>query len=358
MLDRLRLGERHVAPLVLLLLLLFGVGDYVTDVEITFTLLYLLPVTLAAWFSGRRFGLTVAALAASCSIVTELTTPGEADRPWLLLWNQAGVLVVFVVIVVAMTRLRTYVDRERHERTLAVEQLRHAERLNVIGKLAAGVAHEIGTPLNVIAGSAELLQTDRITAEKRSALEATILRQTQRISVIIRQLLDFGRRAAAPSARLDLNDLVRDTASLLLPMARTRRSTLAVEPLDRELPILANGSEIQQVLSNLVLNGLQAMPHGGALALRTQIEDRPSASGSRRAFACVVVEDEGVGIAPADLPRIFDPFFTTKDVGEGTGLGLSVSYGIVHDHGGTLEVSSTPGKGTRFLVLLPLAAPA
>jgi signal transduction histidine kinase len=354
--SRLGLNERNVVPLALVLLVLFGIGDYVTDIEITFTLLYLLPVTLAAWFRGRPFGLTVAALATACAVVTALTSPGHASRPWLILWNQTGVFVVFLVIVLALTRLRTYVERERRERTLAVEQLRHAERLNVIGKLAAGVAHEIGTPLNVIAGSAELLQSDRVTIEKRRTLEATILKQTQRISLIIRQLLDFGRRAAASKARVDLNDLVRETATLLLPLVRKRSCTLSVEATEGALPILANGSEIEQVLSNLVLNGLQAMPRGGALRVRTQIEQRTATAGSREAFACAVVEDEGVGIAAADLPRIFDPFFTTKEVGEGTGLGLSVSYGIVQDHGGVLEVSSTPGRGTQFSVLLPLAA--
>jgi signal transduction histidine kinase len=120
-------------------------------------------------------------------------------------------------------------------------------------------------------------------------------------------------------------------------------------------PVFANVSEIEQVLSNLVLNGLQAMPDGGVVTLRTRFEERGAASGTRQAFACAVVEDQGEGIAAADLPRVFDPFFTTKDVGEGTGLGLSVSFGIVCDHEGLLEVASERGRGARFSVLLPLA---
>lgn len=349
------LNGRNVLPLALALLVAFGIGDYATEAEITFTLLYLLPVTLGAWYRGRPFGIALAVLATLFSTATALTAPSEATRPWLLLWNQAGVLVVFVVIVLALSRLRGYVDRERRERSIAVEQLRHAERLNVIGRLAAGVAHELGTPLNVIAGSTELLQGDRIDEEKRRALHATILRQTERISVIIRHLLDFGRRAATSKVRVDLNEVARETATLLRPMAMKRSCTLSLEPASVALFVLANASEIEQVLSNLVLNGLQAMPAGGALTVRTRLEDRRGPSGAHQPFACALVEDHGVGIAPADLPHVFDPFFTTKDVGEGTGLGLSVSYGIVRDHEGLFEVSSHVGRGTTFEVLLPLA---
>lgn len=354
MLQRARLNRRNVVPLALALVVAFGVGDFLTDVEVTFTLLYLLPVTLAAWHRGRPFGLAVVLLATLFSVATAVTSSSDRARPWLFLWNEVGVLVVFVVIVFVLTRLRTYVDREQRERSLAVEQLRHAERLNMIGKLAAGVAHELGTPLNVIAGSAELLD-GRLDADKRRELHQSILRQTQRISVIIRQLLDFGRRAATSKALVDLNTLARDTTNMLLPMAKKRSCTLAVEALSGTLPVLANASEIEQVLSNLVLNGLQAMPEGGRLSVRTRLEERRGPSGSSQSFACAVVEDEGTGITAADLPHVFDPFFTTKDVGEGTGLGLSVSYGIVQDHDGMLEVQSAIGRGSTFSVLLPLS---
>ena len=117
----------------------------------------------------------------------------------------------------------------------------------------------------------------------------------------------------------------------------------------------ANPLELEQVVSNLMLNGIQAMPRGGQLHVTTSLEDRVDATGQRHAFGAIVVADEGVGISEADLPRIFDPFFTTKGVGEGTGLGLSVSYGIVSDWGGTIEVTSAPGRGARFAVLIPLA---
>ena len=115
--------------------------------------------------------------------------------------------------------------------------------------------------------------------------------------------------------------------------------------------IEVNASEIEQVISNLVINGLHAMSEGGVLRVRTLRRTAPG----RPDHACVVVEDEGTGISPENLPHIFDPFFTTKDVGAGTGLGLSVSYGIVQDHGGTIDVRSEVGKGTRFEVRLPLA---
>jgi signal transduction histidine kinase len=250
------------------------------------------------------------------------------------------------------------VESERRERRLAVEQLRRAERLNIIGKLAAGVAHELGTPLNVIQGSAELLQAPTVPPERRALLVETIRRQTARISVIIRHLLDFGRGTGNSKAGVDLNDLAAETAALLLTTALQRECTLSFAPAAGAIPLVANASELEQVMTNLVLNGLQAMPRGGELRLSTCIEERVEPGGSGRRYGCVVVEDRGDGISAEDLPRIFDPFFTTKDVGDGTGLGLSISYGIVQDHGGHLEVASREGGGTRFTALLPLAAGA
>lgn len=176
---------------------------------------------------------------------------------------------------------------------------------------------------------------------------------------IIRHLLDFGRAAGTSKTHVDLNAIAKTATDLLLPVAEKRGCSIVFVPRGASTALVANAAEIEQVITNLVLNGIQAMPDGGEVRVSTGVESRVDAAGAVVSYACVVVEDEGVGIAPSDLPRVFDPFFTTKDVGEGTGLGLSISYGIVQDHGGLLEVANRRHGGTRFKALLPLAeAPA
>jgi signal transduction histidine kinase len=347
-------APQAVVPLALVLLLGFGVLDFVAGIEVAFTLLlYLVPVCLVTWSCGGGTGLVFAGLATG-SAALAATAVRLSASPSIVVWDTLGTLGVLVTVVLVLERLREYVAKEQRERRVAIEQLRHAERLNIVGKLAAGMAHELGTPLNVIAGNAELLETRRLSPEKQRALLGTIRGQTDRMSRLMRQLLDFGRAAGGGKVRVDLNGLARATGELLHPLALKRGCSLVVEPHEAPLPILANGAEIEQVLTNLVVNGIDAMPRGGQLHLRTGIDSRVDRSGDAHGYACAVVEDEGTGIAPEDLQRIFDPFFTTKDVGEGTGLGLSISYGIVQDHGGTLEVTTRKGRGSRFKMLLPL----
>jgi signal transduction histidine kinase len=238
---------------------------------------------------------------------------------------------------------------------MAVDQLRHAERLNVIGKLATGVAHELGTPLNVISGSIEMMNAEPSNRIKADAYAKTILEQTAKMTALIRHLLEFGRRGGSSRLPLDLNDVTTHAVDLFVPIAAKTGCRMIFEPSAITVTVVANGSEIEQVLSNLILNALQAMRAGGTLRLRTSVETRETTAAAWRSFACIEVQDDGMGIDARDLPRVFDPFFTTKGVGEGTGLGLSVSYGIIQDHGGFIEVTSEKGKGARFLVLLPLA---
>jgi two-component system NtrC family sensor kinase len=128
-----------------------------------------------------------------------------------------------------------------------------------------------------------------------------------------------------------------------------------VEACERGVPVIVNPAEVEQVVSNLLMNALQAMSAGGTVRVRITVETRETAGATFRPYACLVVQDDGQGIDERDLPHVFDPFFTTKDIGEGTGLGLSVSYGIIQDHAGSIEVSSVKGEGACFSVLLPLA---
>lgn len=347
--------ERAVVPLAVAATLLVGAGDYATGVETTFTLLYLFPLAFGAWLRGRAFGFFLAAIAACCATLTEVVSAPRPLRTATLVWNQFASLSLMLLVVWVLVVLRAYVERERSSRELAVEQLRHAERLNVIGKLAAGVAHELGTPLNVISGSAEMLLAGEVNEANISKYSSSILEQTKKMTVIIRHLLDFGRRGGSSRVNVDLNELVTHAVDLLLPMAKRRGCSVVVEPLSRAVPVVVNPAELEQVFSNLLINALQAMAPGGMAHVRITLETRGTAASSFRPFGCVIVQDDGEGIDERDLAHVFDPFFTTKGVGEGTGLGLSVSYGIVQDHAGSIEVRSVKGQGACFTVLLPLA---
>jgi signal transduction histidine kinase len=180
-----------------------------------------------------------------------------------------------------------------------------------------------------------------------------ILDQTAKINTIIRQLLDFGHRGGIVRAAVDVNALVQSTSEMLQSTARKRGQTIGLE-LGPSAQVTASESELEQVLSNLILNGLQAMNGAGCVRVRTTIEEHIDPRGLPHPMACIAVTDDGRGISPEDIGRIFDPFFTTKGVGEGTGLGLSVSYGIVRAHGGSIDVTSQPRRGSTFTVALPL----
>jgi two-component system, NtrC family, sensor kinase len=257
-------------------------------------------------------------------------------------------------------RLRETDQRLRDEtaaRIRALEQLRHADRLTTVGTLASGIAHELGTPLNVVSGRAKMVTTGEATGELAIASCRIIVDQVGRMTGIIRQLLDFARRGSPERGALSLHKLSEQTLDLLRPMAMKRGVKLALEEEQPALKAEVDGGQVQQALTNLVVNGIQAMPSGGCLTVRVACANEkppPEVGGEVGPFAQVVVQDEGPGI-PADLiPRVFEPFFTTKDVGEGTGLGLSVAHGIVRDHGGWIAVESELGKGTRFALHLPL----
>jgi signal transduction histidine kinase len=240
-------------------------------------------------------------------------------------------------------------------RIAAMEQLRHADRLATVGTLASGIAHELGTPLNVIEGYAQLLREDPAVSEQVGDSVHVISRQCKRMTQIIRQLLDFARRGEISGVAADLRQVASETLRMIEPLARKREVKAILEQSDQAALARIEYGAMQQVLANLVINGLHAMPKGGTLTLRvSQERAAPPGTGEPEAdYLCVSVEDTGIGMDEGVRARIFEPFFTTKDVGEGTGLGLSVAYGIVRDHGGWIDVASEPGQGSRFSIYLP-----
>jgi two-component system, NtrC family, sensor kinase len=244
-------------------------------------------------------------------------------------------------------------------RIAALEQLRHADRLKTVGQLASGVAHELGTPLNVVSGRAKMIVQGMVDGDGVHDSARIIVEQAARITAIIRQLLDFSRRRGPSLGPGDLRPLASRTVELLATLARKRGVAITVDAPDAAVTAQIDAGQIQQVLANLVVNGIQAMPSGGKLTLRLGRRHAMPPSdvdGPTGEYATITVEDQGVGIEPEDLPRIFEPFFTTKDVGEGTGLGLSVAYGIVREHGGWIDVESRPDGGTRFTCFLRVAS--
>ena len=223
------------------------------------------------------------------------------------------------------------------------EQLQHSDKMASIGLLAAGVAHEVNTPLAGISSYTQMLLGVEQSPETSSLLEK-IEKQSFRAAKIVNNLLNFSRSAGIEAELLDLNKVVTDVLSLLEHQFDGSRITLRRE-LASELPLVSgNENRLQQVFFNLMLNARDAMSHGGWLTLTSRTEGEA---------VVVEVKDTGTGIEPEAVRRIYDPFFTTKGVGQGTGLGLSVSYGIVQEHGGSITVDSVPGQGTTFTVALP-----
>lgn len=262
---------------------------------------------------------------------------------------------------------RTRIASETQQRLAAVEQLRHADRLRTVGRLAAGLAHEIGTPLNVVSGRAELIASGRLSAEDVLASAKTIKSESRRITTIVQELLNFARSRPPHRAPVDLNQLLDETINLIGPMADKKQVSLVLLPVKNEAWTEVDTAQLQQVFTNLLVNALHATPVDGSIEVTiqamslSQVEPFLSqADISQRAemYWQVTVRDTGHGIAPEVIDNIFEPFFTTKDVGEGTGLGLSIAYGIVREHAGCIRVESDVGHGSQFHVYLPVASQA
>lgn len=232
-------------------------------------------------------------------------------------------------------------DRSELERRLL-----QADKLSSIGLLAAGVAHEVNTPLAVISTYAQMLAKQVSEDDQKSKLLDKIARQTFRASEIVNSLLNFSRTSPVEFGDIDLNRVLEDTVALVRHQLDKVGIHLQLDLQPEMARVKGNQGKLQQVFLNLVLNARDAMEAGGSLTVRTR-----SDSGT----ATVEVSDTGQGIAPENLPRIYDPFFTTKVARKGTGLGLSVTYGIVQEHGGSIEARSELGRGTTFHLEFPLA---
>jgi two-component system NtrC family sensor kinase len=228
------------------------------------------------------------------------------------------------------------------------EQLQQREKLSSIGLLAAGVAHEVNTPLTGVSSYTQMLLGMLSENDPKHALLQKVRTQAERATNIVNNLLNFSRTGSATEfGQLDMKRVLDDTLQLLEPQLR-RNQIEIVRRYDPDAPaVYGNAGKLQQVFTNLILNARDAIPEGGRITLAT--------SGSEDGSITVEVSDTGIGIAPENVAKIYDPFYTTKGVGRGTGLGLAVSYGIVQEHTGRISVESIPGRGTTFRITLPTA---
>jgi two-component system NtrC family sensor kinase len=279
-------------------------------------------------------------------IEQENTAPTGETRHWLIskipMWADGGDLVSHVITV----------GEETTDRVEANRAVARAEKLTAIGRLAAGVVHEINNPLATISACAEALES-RVTEgafNDSTALEdlveylGLIRSEAFRCKSITNGLLDFSRTRPTERALIDLTDVISSAARLLSHQKRGVEINFQIEVPTSLPPVSGDASQLQQAVIALGTNALDAMPEGGVLSISA------TGNGSQ---VMVEISDTGVGIPPENIAKIFEPFFTTKEVGRGTGLGLAVCYGILTEHGGSLDVQSTVGAGTTFTITLP-----
>ncbi|HLF72795.1 MAG TPA: GAF domain-containing protein [Anaerolineales bacterium] len=278
---------------------------------------------------------------------------------FIALESLAGILASVITSADQYQRLQSTISQLRAmqmELSARMEAQRSAEnrliqaaKLAAVGEMAAGIAHELNNPLTSVTGFAELaLEGIPEGTETRTDLEM-VLREALRARDVVRRLLDFARQSESTRVRASLNQVIEDVVALSRHLLQTSGVGLALG-LQADLPwVSMDVNQMKQVLLNLVHNALQAMPDGGEMEIRTE-----TASRHDRDWAVVSVRDTGIGIPQLEQARIFEPFYTTRGNQGGTGLGLSVTYGIVTDHGGQIDVESQPGAGSKFLVWLPL----
>lgn len=255
-----------------------------------------------------------------------------------------------------LAQARARIETETRARIAATEKLRHAERLAAVGTLAAGIAHELGTPLHVIAGRAELALRSSPSSDLERHVTA-IHDQSQRMQRIVRGLLAFARAEPGDRREHALSEILSRARELVDPLLTSHRVRFEIHD-DTRASVYASSEQIEQVFTNLFINGVHAMPSGGVIGVTVErhvpppeLFDVPTDVPHMR----IRVEDEGPGIGSEALDRILDPFFTTKDVGQGSGLGLSIAHGIVTEHGGALVAKNRESGGACFEVWLPEA---
>ncbi len=245
-------------------------------------------------------------------------------------------------------------EKANRELQQAQNEIIRSEKFASVGRLGAGIAHEIGNPIGIVLGYIELLGKDNVTEEERRDFLERIEDEVTRINGIIRQLLDYSRPSEGVREEVGVHEIIRKTLNILEPQPMMEDIQIDIDIHAPRDIVYADPSLLQQVFMNIVMNAADALAEAGGRNGRAEMKSLSIRSRNVDEKIEVIFEDSGPGVPEKDLDRIFDPFYTTKEPGQGTGLGLSVSYRIVEDIGGTLRAESSPLRGTIFIVGLPL----
>lgn len=250
------------------------------------------------------------------------------------------------------------INFEYDARLKTLEQLRHTERLSSFGVLSAEIAHELGTPLNVVDGRAKMIMIEDLPRQDIHDCASIIINQAERMTAIIRQLLDFTRQPKQKITTEDITFHIKQVFQLLYPMAAKQHVSFFLNKNEDTVVILKGDfAQLQQVLVNLLMNAIQAMPNGGKVDVslaNEMIAITPGEERIKNKFLTIKIQDEGEGIRKENMQHIFTPFFTTKTLGTGTGLGLSIAHGIIEENGGWINIENNVQSGACFTVYLPI----
>jgi signal transduction histidine kinase len=319
---------------------------------------YYVPILLAALWFGWRGGLAAATLA-GLAYIPHIAMAWELHPEYRAAqWVEIG---MFFLIAGLTGILADHERTQRHKveetaRKLSevyaqlqksFEQLRRADRLSALGELSAGLAHEIRNPLGSIEGAVQILGRRELPEDTREEFTDLAYREVARLKGLLTNFLEFARPQPPRIVTSDVDLLLQSVVKLTSETARMAEVSVQIESPVSLPPIFVDPEQIKQVLLNLIINAVQAMPNGGRINLRA-VQDSD--------VIRVEVEDEGVGIAAEDIERVFDPFFTTRS--NGTGLGLSIAYQIVNQHGGHIAARRNPQRGMTFSVTLPVSKTA
>ena len=273
------------------------------------------------------------------------------ERIWQIYHQISGDQEALTRAHAQVLELNETLEKRVAERTRALarseKQIAQADKLASIGQLSSGIAHEINNPLGIILGYTQLLSRGEKTGSQKYEDLKIIEKNVKACKAIVEDLLNFARSPKPRQEKVDINFLIDDVLTFIQRRLRQNAMTIVKEYDPAAPAMILDGEKIRQVLINLLMNAQHATDNKGTVIIKTSYD--PPARLMR-----IRIKDDGYGIERANLSRIFDPFFTTKSTGEGTGLGLAVSYGIIKSHGGQIDVSSEPGVGTEFTITLPV----
>ncbi len=329
--------------------------------------LYYLPIALGGLWYGLRGGMGAAGLITLAYLPHVVSVDHGAMTIGYLLEIPIFLAVGFLIGLMedrqehyrrgleiqAETLAKSHRELQEQTRLLLEKetQLRRADRLSALGQLSAGLAHEIRNPLGAIKGAVEILQDDYPVGHPKAEFYAILLKEVDRLNAVLTNFLSFARPVTPHLAPLDVRTILTALEGLISGQARAHRVQIFTSFHAGPSRVMADETLLKQAFLNIMLNGVEAMPEGGDLAISTRLAPG-SAPGDRPEWVEVVFDDTGRGIEAEDLGRIFDPFFTTKV--DGTGLGLAITHRIIENHLGSIRVMSQRGKGTTFVVSLPL----